>query len=182
MAQDAKHRWFDLATQYYVVARFSAFAGLLPVYGNLFHHAVEMYLKGCLSSKLTLSELKGLNHNLWKIWQRFKQEVADATLSRFDDAIRELHKFENLRYPDKIISQGMQVAFGIKKGDFSFASSPKGQPPRYGITVEEIDSLVEALFEKASVNPKAFTGSLLKSDARTYLKRDNAVAHKLADH
>ena len=180
MSEESKHWWFDLATQYYVAARFSAFAGLLPVYGNLFHRAIEMFLKGYLSSQLTLAELKNFHHNLQRIWNRFKQEVADSTLGRFDDVIRELHKFENIRYPDKIISQGLLVAFGIKKGDFSFDPSSTRPEPQYGISIEEIDSLVDVLFEKASVNPKFFTQSL-KSDAIMYLKRDNAIAHKLTD-
>jgi len=77
MSEESKHWWFDLATQYYVAARFSAFAGLLPVYGNLFHRAIEMFLKGYLSSQLTLAELKNFHHNLQRIWNRFKQEVAD---------------------------------------------------------------------------------------------------------
>ena len=38
----------DRATQYYVAGRLAARTKLVPVYGNLFHHAVEMFLKTAL--------------------------------------------------------------------------------------------------------------------------------------
>jgi HEPN domain-containing protein len=37
------------ACQYYVTARFAMHAQCLPVCANLFHHAVEMFLKGGLA-------------------------------------------------------------------------------------------------------------------------------------
>ena len=47
VSKDDKFKeWFcDFATQCYVVARLAARAGLVPVYGTLFHHAIEMPLK-----------------------------------------------------------------------------------------------------------------------------------------
>jgi len=175
--------WFDLATQYYVAARFSAFAKLAPVCGNFFHHAIEMYLKGYLSSKLNPAQLKQLRHSLDKIWKRFKREASDLTLNRFDDVIRKLDKIEDIRYPKCIISHGMVVDIRLKRGRFSKGSIPFGSSsvtnlPHYEIIVEEMDSLVETIFEESSVHPQFFTQAL-KSDARTYLKRENAVARKL---
>jgi len=46
--EDLRGRYFDAATHYYVAARFAYFARAIPTAGNLFHHAIEMYLKGCL--------------------------------------------------------------------------------------------------------------------------------------
>ena len=50
---DVKYRFCDLATQYYIAGRLAARAAQAPVYGNLLHHAVEMYLKGALVGTLT---------------------------------------------------------------------------------------------------------------------------------
>src|SRR5262245_52228023 len=51
--------WFyQLASQYYVVGRFAARAGLNPSCGNLLHHAVEMFLKGALVDDVGLGEMK----------------------------------------------------------------------------------------------------------------------------
>jgi hypothetical protein len=48
-------------------------AGLLPLAGNLFHHAAEMFLKGQLSKTTPLDCLKKkYSHNLVKTWEAFK--------------------------------------------------------------------------------------------------------------
>ncbi|HVO66243.1 MAG TPA: hypothetical protein VMT12_07160 [Syntrophales bacterium] len=168
-----KQFFFDHATQYYVVARFSAFSGLLPVSGNLFHHAIEMYLKGYLVSKLTLPELKSLGHRLQEIWNRCKKEIADAELDKFDQVISELDKFESIRYPDQILSQGMIGLINVKKQHGSAASvAPKRLEPKYEIVIEEIDSLVKVIFQKSSINPEFFINSL-KPEVKSYLNKDN---------
>ena len=43
--------FFRTAGQYYVAGRYAAFAGFIPVTGNLLHHAIELFLKGGLSKK-----------------------------------------------------------------------------------------------------------------------------------
>jgi hypothetical protein len=173
MSTREKESFFDLATQYYVVARFSAFAGLLLVCGNLFHHAIEMYLKGYLVSKLTLAELKALGHRLQEIWNHCKTEIADAELDNFDQVISDLDKFESIRYPDQILSQGMITLINVKKQHRSAQSAiPKRPEPVHEIVVEEIDSLVKVIFQKSSINPEFFTNAL-KPEAKTYLNKEN---------
>ncbi len=174
MSMSEKESFFSIGIQYYVTARFSASAELMPVCGNLFHHAVEMCLKGHLSSKLTLTELKNLGHCLKKIWNCFKLEASDTALDRFDRVISELDKFESIRYPDQILSHGMQVLVSWKEPCSTLnGSTPKRPPePAYEIFVEQVDSLVEAIFRSSSVNPSFFTDSL-NSDAKTYLNKEN---------
>ena len=46
--EDFKSWFCGLGTQYYIAGRQAAMARLIPVYGNLLHHAVEMFLKGAL--------------------------------------------------------------------------------------------------------------------------------------
>ena len=62
-------------------------AQLMPVCGNLFHHAVEMSLKSGLTKKRKLSELKDMLHNLKVIWRAFKEEFPDATLKKHNQTI-----------------------------------------------------------------------------------------------
>ena len=38
----------ELATPYYVAGRAAAMADVVPVYGNLLHHALKLYLKAAL--------------------------------------------------------------------------------------------------------------------------------------
>src|SRR5262249_40104873 len=92
-------------------ARFSVHAGCIPVCGNLFHHAVEMLLKGGLAKKrkLSLSELKKRGHKLKVLWREYKLDFPDPALKRHDKAISLLDKFEAIRYPDRILASGMGV-------------------------------------------------------------------------
>jgi len=56
MASDEKLLGFGF--QYYIVARCGVRAHLLPVTGNLFHHAIEMFLKARLSQSMSSKEMK----------------------------------------------------------------------------------------------------------------------------
>ena len=70
MSSSEWDEFFATAGQYYVVGRFAAFAGLIPITGNLLHHAVEMFLKGGLSKngsslvKMTALGLQPANRRL----------------------------------------------------------------------------------------------------------------------
>jgi hypothetical protein len=73
MSSGEWEEFFKTAGQYYVGGRFAAFAGFIPITGNLLHHAVEMFLKGGLSKNgSSLVDLKKMNHNLPNIWAKFK--------------------------------------------------------------------------------------------------------------
>jgi hypothetical protein len=51
------------ACQHYATARFAMYAGCMPVMGILFHHTVEMLLKGGLAQKRKLPELEAMRHS-----------------------------------------------------------------------------------------------------------------------
>jgi hypothetical protein len=77
---DAIDAFFKTGSQYYIAGRFAAFAWLHPVAGNLFHHAIEMYLKGALSKTKSLSDLRKLSHDLLSGWAAFKVHANDRAL------------------------------------------------------------------------------------------------------
>lgn len=172
---DAIHQFFSLGTQYYVVGRFSAFAGLNPVTGNQLHHAIEMFVKGALSKTKSLSDLKRLGHSLPRVWAEFKQQTGDSSLNRFDPVITQLDKFETIRYPDEILSKGMSSTINIVRSP-PFAGSVAGVP-HYEVCLEDVDELVDAIFVAASRNPKSYLVSMLmKPEAREYVTRENKVS------
>src|SRR5438876_786309 len=72
----------QLACQYYATARFAMYAQRMPVCGNLFHHAVEMALKGGLARKRDVSELRYMGHRLKALWREFKKEHPGLGLER----------------------------------------------------------------------------------------------------
>jgi hypothetical protein len=92
--------FMQTGSQYYTMARFAMHAQSMPVCGNLFHHAVEMLLKGGLARKRSLSDLRDMGHKLKKLWSAFKTDFPDTSLKRHDKTISSLDKFEDIRYPN----------------------------------------------------------------------------------
>lgn len=165
-------QFFRLGIQYYVAARFSAFAWMNPVCGNLFHHAIEMFLKGHLAAKMNLPELKQLGHGLRGLWDRYKQDVSDAGLSRFDEMVTGLDEFESIRYPDRVLTEGMYSIISIKHRHSDQDAPQCRHEPRFQIVVKEIDDFVKTIFEKSLLNSQYFMAGL-GSEAKAYLTKDN---------
>ena len=164
-----------LGVQYYVAARSTACAGLLPVCGNLYHHALEMFLKAGLSRKYSLAELKRCRHKLSDIWNAFKTDFRSTALLQFDETVAEIAKFEEIRYPDNVLEHGakMQVDWGPIPAQIGASS-----PPLYKLYPKNLDRLVWGIFSASCRNPLFFT-TRLKPDVRDMLARDNPVAAQL---
>ncbi|MCI0370852.1 MAG: hypothetical protein L0214_05610, partial [candidate division NC10 bacterium] len=114
MSTDWAEQFLTLGVQYYVAGRSAALARLIPVSANLLHHAVEMILKGAISAHATPEKVRSHGHRLPEVWATFKEHYEDGQLGEFDPLITQLHAFEEIRYPDKIIRDGaaMSVGFG----------------------------------------------------------------------
>jgi hypothetical protein len=171
------HEFFRYGCQYYVVGQYGVFAGLIPVTGNLHHHAIEMLLKGALSKSMSLEDMKKkLSQQLDKIWDAFKAQTGDASLSRFDKVIEELNKFEDIRYPDELLEKGASMMFDVAKAGAAMSSVIGVSEPQYKFCLEEIDELVGEIFKIASRNPDAYLKSMMvRPDAQNYLQLDNAT-------
>lgn len=162
-------RFFDLGTQYYIAGRFGFFGWLNPVTATLLHHAVEMFLKGYLCR--TLTEQQRRTHSLTFLWRAFKRETGDPTLSRFDDIVSGLDRFEDLRYPEKV--QGHLSGLMLYPGPTPTA--PPIETPPFILVLSPVDELVRLLFEKVPFDPSVFAMSLT-TEAKNVLTRDNQAA------
>lgn len=171
------HQLLDLGMQYYLTGRFAVQAGQIPVCGNLLHHAIEMLLKAALVRKHTLNELRGLGHDLGRLWQALKAEFRSGDLDAFDPVITELGPFERLRYPDHVLVEGMAAWVEIERPAAVPVQSAEC-PPAYRLIVSDVDRLVVALFDCIPRNPAYFTAGLSPS-AREALFWNNPVAEAL---
>ena len=164
--------FFNLATQYYVSARAATHAGLLPVPGNLFHHAIELFLKGDLCNSISADDLKKkLGHHLPLLWDAFTSRHPAEDFSAFAPCIAALDAFEDIRYPDEIVAKGMYSTISI--GPFTpHIETPGVPPPGYHIVVQDLDAFIGLIFRKGAVNPKFHFGSL-SAEAKASLLRDN---------
>jgi HEPN domain-containing protein len=164
--------YFDAALQYQIAARFSVIAGFIPISGNLFHHAIEFYLKGALIEKMDESLRRKFRHDVRRLWRRYKNEVANPLLDKFDRAIADLHRFERIRYPEEIATHGMAGEIGFVRNNTLSSGTSIYQTPRYHLVVDELDELVKIIFETSKLNPQFFTRRL-NADALHYLKKQN---------
>ena len=168
-----RQSFFSSGIQYYVSGRYAIFAGLIPVSGNLLHHAVEMFLKGGLAASMDLGELKGLGHSLPKTWSAFKVRFGHLSLEGFDSVVDSLHAFEELRYPDSMIENGARIMAGPVAGPRLQDSEQIIPTPSYELYLSEIDLLVRVVLEVSAVNPGFFLAGL-NSRATEYLNEANA--------
>jgi len=169
-------RFFDLGIQYYVVARFSAIAGLIPVSGNQYHHAVEMLLKGQLAKTVPLEVLKRTySHRLKRTWKDFKNLFPTEDLSSFDGLLRGLDRFEQIRYPDNVLREGMSVALDWHPPETpTKITGTAKKVPHYEFAVTDLDQLIGTLFRLCSINPAAYMSRLNEHGVKV-LEHENAV-------
>jgi hypothetical protein len=169
-----------LGVQYYIAARSSAWAGLMPVCGNLYHHTLEMFLKAGLSRKHSSPALKKIfGHRLIDIWNTFKTDFPSTTLMQFDSTIVDIEEFENVRYPDNVLKHGARMVIDYRGSAPAQISQPSVPPePSYKLYFDDIDRLIGEIFRVSSRNPLFFTSGL-KPEVQEMLGRDNPVAAQI---
>lgn len=194
VADRLRFDFFELGLSYYVSGRAQYFAVRVgPVIGTLFHHAIEMYLKGCLCAFMTPEELKRIGHRLVRLWNRFhkvqpwgglmratapadKEAVGKALLG-FRQFVVELDKFEDLRYPDAV--RGFTMSLGPTRPSRAEEILIGGRPSRsshFQLYLEDVDRLVVGLHTAGSVNMLAQVMRLTHGDGFAVLTRDNVRA------
>jgi hypothetical protein len=181
LKDESKYQFAQLAFQYYVAGRTAYFQKLMPVCGNLLHHAVEMSLKAALTDTLTMPELKELRHKLRRIWAVFTQLHPDANTPEFKQTVAQLDSFEKLRYPNFILKNGAMLQWYLFREHIipNQSGKPCVKPtvPEFPLVLEDIDGLLALVLEKASINPRAYT-SLMSEQAREHLFLHNRHAER----
>ena len=154
--------------------RFSAASHFTPVSANLLHHAVEMFLKGCLVTKVGFDLLprRKAGHDLNALWEKFREYFPDPKFERYTTAIAELHNFEQIRYPEKLITNGGLLGVGFLSGVKNVQLyGPK--LPEYQLAVNDIDDLVKDLFDAGNVNPMFYSTILSQQYSSQFFQLRN---------
>jgi len=147
-AAAAEEQFFDLGMQYYIAARSSAvLTKLMPVCGNLYHHAVEMFLKAGLSRKYSLDEVYKFQHDLPKLWDAFKADFTSPALLQFDSVIRTLQKWHEIRYPDKLLQKGAHMEVVWVEIEDTSHIAPSSSLPRYEVNGPAMDNFVITILD-----------------------------------
>jgi hypothetical protein len=165
--------FFDFGFQYYIAARYSVAAWSNPVAANLMHHAIEMFLKGGLAAHTTEQDRRKLGHRLPDNWSAFKIQLSAGHLSKFDPVVDALDRYEDIRYPENILRDGVGTYFQFGKRTMPITVSGQGAiVPQYELYVGEIDALVKAICDVSGINAKAFMLKL-PEPGQTYLRYQN---------
>jgi hypothetical protein len=176
-ADDVRLHFAQLGVQYFVAGRSAAIHQLIPVLGNLLHHAVEMCLKAALAGSHSLSQLRRLGHSLPNLWSEFATAYPSAASAKFQTIIDALQKFEELRYPDSILANGAMMEFALHRANAGVPNPGYAGVPRYLLILEDVDELVEGIFLAMNLNPSFFTGAL-NPKGKEYLFQHNLHASK----
>jgi len=140
--------------QYFAHARYSSQEFYLPVSATLFHHAIEMLLKGYLSATKSSDYMKRLGHELTDLWKDFKADVGDPGLARFDSTIQELDKVELLRYPDSIVDDGYVLHVSLSQPAAPIDLPGLELVPQYYVRVSDLDAIAAEVFKACGVPPE----------------------------
>jgi hypothetical protein len=180
-----RERFIEYGLQYYVAGRSAVASGLNPVAANILHHAVEMFLKAGLCAHTTEDDRRyELKHDLPKIWQAFRTQYdPEGKLARFDECVKGLHRYEDIRYPEgmmKLSVVAMRTQFGgapLVTGDSTML---KGTTPKdFRLNMNEIDTLVRAICDAAGITIMGHLIATYREPGKTYLKKENAEAEHL---
>jgi len=180
----------EYGIHYYLAGRYSMYARLTPAAGNQMHHAVELLLKAHLALSDTWQQIikyghrESYGHDLEKLWAEFKVRNPDPALAAHDDVIKELNKFEDIRYPDQLVGGGAMLSIGLHEVAPEHRTRPVELPPpapkptpehrRFYLELPRIDRLVQALFKACQYNPDVLT-VLGEPHATEYLWLNNAA-------
>lgn len=170
-----QHEYLKIALQYYVAGRSAIFSFLIPVAGNLFHHAIEMFLKFLLLTKYSPKQLRDkYGHDLGKLWRKYKLTQEEKSLNKFNSLIKKLNKMEDLRYPN---NKGYAFYIDTRKKNYSYSKGPQSiKLEEYRLNLEQIDEFIFTILN-SKVNPNWIKASLIHGDSRTQYERENL--HKI---
>lgn len=142
--------YIRLANYYYILGRYSFLKKFDNISGNLFHHAIEFYLKSALVKKGESEKtLRKINHNLRKLWKLYKKVNAKAS-SKHDRTIAELDKFEELRYPNR---KGHLITVSVSPVKTTQGAGTASHLRQFNLSLDKIDSLVSEYYKLESINP-----------------------------
>jgi hypothetical protein len=171
LQRESSTMFFRIALEYYINGRSSLLSGLMFTTGSLFHHAVEMLLKGELVKTVSLDELKQkYGHSLPKCWAAFKALFPSEDLTEFDPMIAGLDRFEHIRYPNTIVGEGAGISFGW--GRSTPTTGGATPTPEYRLFVGDVDALFDRVIRLCPMTPRAFV-PLLSDEGRAILFKNN---------
>src|SRR5262249_38090943 len=100
----------------------------------------------------------------------------DKDLTEFDPMIAELDKFEQIRYPDNLLKNKVNIGFTIGRGDRVIESTqPANLVRNYQITIGDVDAFLARLIRLCRVEPSPYFNFLSEEGEEILLKYNEAA-------
>lgn len=173
------------ALEYYIAGRFAAWNRLPSVAPALLQYAVELLIKAGLSKGDTADQIRRYwrrdiyGHDLGKLWEALKKRRPGVDLSEFNETIVELHRFEDLRFPDDLIEHGALISLGAVEAQKIMHSGSSAIPLQFCSTLPPIDRLISFLFDFSDVDWETVKHRY-GEEAMKWLERENRWAPRSA--
>jgi len=141
------------------------------------HHTIEFYLKAGLSAYLSVKEMKGLGHNLNKLWKEYSARRPE--LNADARVISHINGFETMRYPGE--SRFVGTLWGPSYGELFSEILPKiSKGARDSVacfSLTDFDKVVRAL-RTSLPDGDRLPFMAVTDDAQTYLYSENRYFFK----
>jgi hypothetical protein len=174
------HNAVRTGSYYYIAGRFSVLARFMIVDANIFHHGAEMFMKAILSKADSVAQIKKYwtvyRHSLAKLWQEVKSRHPTIDFTSHDATVTSLDKFEELRYPEGLLTGGALIVVNIHDVPVLPSSNPL-PVPRFELSLPAMDRLMALLFPLTNYNSDALRTHISGAGAHaiTYFNLDNTA-------
>ena len=164
----------SLGVYYFVLSRSAVFFGFAPNSGNLYHISLELLLKSVLSKKYSSDELRcRYGHSLKKMWKDFKSLNSVEDVSEFDDIIKNLDRFELIRYLEFPNRKSLSLTVNFDTSKVWIKASKDHETNIYSFNFDHMDKLFKFIILKSSIEPDFIRSYFMKKEAKEMYKREN---------
>ena len=182
--------WPEIAFQYYVLARVAKRCGYWYPAGWCAHLAVELMLKYLLflpqpwrpappwpgrGQPLTPEQIPRI-HDLMKLWRRFNAAYPGNNLSSHADCVKELNRWEDIRYARLIESGATVISPTIEAAEVSRSANVGRGHDVLALDIGRLDALFRALLDFAGISRTIRGSKFMVLDGRELYEEDNPFA------
>ena len=175
-----RSKFLSLGLEYFILARNSVFIGLQTICGVMYHHAFELLLKSHFEKDHTTQQLKDdFGHKLKKLWKEFKKKFHHENLSRFDELIVDIDRWEGIRYldfPKEISALAFTTHFNrddMEKVKKNMVKLRKNGQELYSFMFDDADELFSVILRLSPIKPEYAKSMLIKKEAQKIYLNQN---------
>ena len=178
--------WPEIAFQYYVLARVAMRSGYWYPAAYCSHFALELMIKYMLvlpkpwngqpwpnRAKVFTVEEVPHHHDLTRLWRTFSESYPGNSLSEFEPLIREMGKWNPLRYA-QLRPEGVTVfTRTLEQAAASRLANAEQPHDAFALDIGELDRLFRALLDFCNITPSLRGAKFMVYEGREAYEFEN---------